>query len=149
GILFSGFLSDHLMKKGVPAGRARKIPVITGLLLSISIVGSNFVSSTFLITLFMTIAFFGNGLASITWIFVSAIAPKHLLGLTGGVFNFAGGLAAIIVPVAIGYLVQNGDFSPALVFIGCIALTGALSYLFLVGKVERIKTENDPVFISS
>jgi len=31
-------------------------------------------------------AFFGNGLASITWIFVSTIAPKHLIGLAGGVF---------------------------------------------------------------
>jgi len=144
GILFSGFLSDYLIKKGVSAGLARKTPVITGLLLSVSIVGANFVNSPFLITLFMTIAFFGNGLASITWIFVSALAPKHLLGLTGGVFNFAGGMAAIIVPVAIGYLVQGGNFSPALIFIGCMALMGALSYLLLVGKVERIKTENDP-----
>ena len=149
GILFSGFLSDHLMKKGVSAGMARKTPVITGLLLSIAIIGANFVDSPFLITLFMTIAFFGNGLASITWIFVSALAPKHLLGLTGGVFNFTGGLAAIIVPVAIGYLVRNGNFSPALIFIGCMALMGALSYLFLVGKVDRIITESDPEIISS
>lgn len=149
GILFSGFLSDHLMKKGVSAGLARKTPVISGLLLSIAIIGANFVNSPFLITLFMTIAFFGNGLASITWIFVSALAPKHLLGLTGGVFNFTGGLAAIVVPVAIGYLVRNGNFSPALIFIGCMALMGALSYLFLVGKVERITTENKPEIISS
>ena len=149
GILFSGFLSDHLMKKGVSAGLARKTPVISGLFLSIAIIGANFVNSPFLITLFMTIAFFGNGLASITWIFVSALAPKHLLGLTGGVFNFMGGLAAIIVPVAIGYLVRNGNFSPALIFIGCMALLGALSYLFLVGKVDRIITEADPEIISS
>ena len=149
GILFSGFLSDHLMKKGVSAGMARKTPVITGLLLSIAIIGANFVDSPFLITLFMAIAFFGNGLASITWIFVSALAPKHLLGLTGGVFNFTGGLAAIIVPVAIGYLVRNGNFSPALIFIGCMALMGALSYMFLVGKVDRIITESDPEIISS
>ncbi len=149
GILFSGFLSDHLIKKGVSAGLARKTPVISGLLLSIAIIGANFVNSPFLITLFMTIAFFGNGLASITWIFVSALAPKHLLGLTGGVFNFTGGLAAIIVPVAIGYLVRNGNFSPALIFIGCMALMGALSYLFLVGKVDRIITESNREIISS
>ena len=142
GILVSGFLSDYLIKKGFSAGLARKMPVITGLLLSVSIIGANYVNSPFLITVFMTIAFFGNGLSSITWIFVSALAPKHLLGLTGGVFNFAGGLAAIIVPVAIGYLVQNGNFSPALVFVGCMALLGALSYIFLVGKVERIEMKN-------
>ena len=91
----------------------------------------------------MTLAFFGNGLASITWVFVSTLAPKHLVGLTGGVFNFIGGTASIIVPVVIGYLAREGNFAPALVFIGALALTGAFSYIFLVGKVERIQTAEE------
>lgn len=77
-------------------------------------------------------------MASIAWVFVSTLAPKHLIGLTGGVFNFIGGSASIIVPLAIGYLVKGGNFAPALVFIGLLALLGAASYIFLVGKVERI-----------
>jgi ACS family D-galactonate transporter-like MFS transporter len=96
-------------------------------------------SSPALIIFFMCIAFFGNGLASITWVFVSALAPKHLVGLTGGAFNFIGGLAGIVIPVAIGYLVQDGNFAPAIIFIGTIGIIGALSYIFLVGKVERIE----------
>jgi len=139
GILLSGFLSDYMMKKGVSVSLSRKIPVITGLLLSLSIVGANYVSSPALIILFMCIAFFGNGFASITWVFVSTLAPKHLVGLTGGVFNFIGGLAAIFIPLIIGFLVSDGDFAPALVFIGVLGVVGALSYLFLVGKVERIE----------
>lgn len=140
GVLLSGFFSDYLVKKGVNVGIARKTPIILGLLLSVSIVGANYVDSTALIILFMTLAFFGNGLASITWVFVSTLAPKHLVGLTGGVFNFLGGTASIIVPVVIGYLAREGNFAPALVFIGALALTGAASYIFLVGKVERIST---------
>jgi ACS family D-galactonate transporter-like MFS transporter len=140
GVLLSGFCSDYLVKRGVDVGIARKTPIIVGLLLSISIVGANYVDSTALIILFMTLAFFGNGLASITWVFVSTLAPKHLVGLTGGVFNFIGGSASIIVPVVIGYLARNGNFAPALLFIGALALTGAASYIFLVGKVERITT---------
>lgn len=140
GVLLSGFVSDYLVKKGVNVGIARKTPIILGLLLSVSIVGANYVDSTALIIFFMTLAFFGNGLASITWVFVSTLAPKHLVGLTGGVFNFIGGTASIIVPVVIGYLAREGDFAPALVFIGALALTGAASYIFLVGKVERIGT---------
>lgn len=142
GILLSGFLSDYMMKKGVSVSLSRKIPVITGLLLSLSIVGANYVSSPVLIILFMCIAFFGNGFASITWVFVSTLAPKHLVGLTGGVFNFIGGLAAIFIPLIIGFLVSDGDFAPALVFIGVLGVVGALSYLFLVGKVERIEVNN-------
>jgi ACS family D-galactonate transporter-like MFS transporter len=141
GLLLSGFLSDGLLKKGVSPGVARKSPVIIGLLLSMSIIGANYVDSPALIILFMSVAFFGNGFASITWVFVSALAPKHLIGLTGGVFNFIGGLA-LIIPIAIGYLVHDGDFTPALILIGTIAFTGACSYIFLVGKVENIEIKH-------
>ncbi|MES3017490.1 MAG: MFS transporter [Bacteroidota bacterium] len=138
GVLASGFLSDYLIKKGLSVSVARKAPVIAGLLLSTAIIGANYVDSTAWIIFFMALAFFGNGFASITWIFVSTLAPKNLVGLTGGVFNFIGGLASIIVPIVIGVLARNGSFEPALIFIALLGLCGALSYIFLVGKVERI-----------
>ncbi len=140
GILISGFLSDYLVRRGVNTGIARKAPVITGLLLSVSIIGANYVSSPALIIFFMCLSFFGNGLASITWVFVSALAPKHLVGLTGGVFNFIGGLAAVFIPLIIGYLVTEVSFAPAIIFIASLGVAGALCYIFLVGKVERIET---------
>ena len=138
GVLFSGFLSDYLVKKNVSVGVARKTPIVLGLLLSMCIIGANYVTDPTWVILFLSIAFFGNGLASITWVFVSLLAPKHLLGLTGGTFNFIGGLAGIVVPTTIGYLIKGGDFSPALIFISCLTLMGALSYIFLVGKIERV-----------
>ncbi|CAB1252471.1 glucarate transporter [Clostridiaceae bacterium BL-3] len=75
GVIISGIISDSLIKKGVSVGIARKTPIIFGLLLSTSIVAANFVESPSLVVLFMTLAFLGNGLASITWVFVSTIAP--------------------------------------------------------------------------
>lgn len=140
GVLLSGFLSDYMVRKNVPADLARKIPVVTGLLLSMAIVGANYVSNPTLIIFFMCVSFFGNGFASITWVFVSILAPKHLVGLTGGVFNCIGNLSGIIVPIAIGFLARGGQFSQALIFVACMGLAGALSYIFLVGKVERIET---------
>lgn len=141
GILVSGFLSDFLVKKNVPLAIARKTPIVTGLLLSVSIIGANYVTQPGWVIFYLSLAFFGNGLASISWVFVSLLAPKKLIGLTGGTFNFIGGLAGIIVPTVIGYLVKGGDFSPALIFIGCMTLMGALSYIFLVGKIERVEME--------
>lgn len=67
-----------------------------------------------LITL-LSIAFFGNGFAFISWVFVSAMAPEKLIRLIGGVFNFMGGISAIVVPAAIGFLVTDYNFSPALI----------------------------------
>lgn len=111
--------------------------------LSIAIVGTNYTDNTALIIFFLSLAFFGNGLASITWVFVSLLAPRKLIGLVGGVFNAVGGLAAVVTPIVIGYLVKDGDFRPALLYIGAIAFIGFCSYLFLVGKVERIEIENE------
>ncbi|WP_374483463.1 hypothetical protein, partial [Klebsiella pneumoniae] len=41
--------------------------------------------------------------------------------LTGGVFNFVGGLGGITVPLVIGYLAQDYGFGPALVYISVVA----------------------------
>jgi len=87
----------------------------------------------------MAIAFLGNGLASLTWSMVSALAPARLLGLTGGMFNFIGNLASISVPIVVGLLVDGNNFAPAITYIGITALVGALSYGLVVGKVERLE----------
>lgn len=143
GLLLSGFLSDNLVKKGRSVSMARKTPIIVGMLLSVSIVGANYTNDTALVIFFMSLAFFGAGMALISWVFVSILSPKHLIGLTGGVFNFMGNLASIVVPIVIGYLAQDGNFEPALVFIGAVAFMGACSYIFLVGKIERMPTRTD------
>ncbi len=144
GVLASGWLSDFLARRGVSAAVARKAPVITGLLLTTSIVGANYVDRPPLIILFLALGFFGNGMASITWMFVSLMAPAGLIGLTGGVFNFCGNLSAIVVPLVIGFLVRGGDFAPALFFVGLLALLGVGSYLFLVGSIRPVDAGIEP-----
>ncbi|MFM0251039.1 MFS transporter [Paraburkholderia sediminicola] len=139
GILASGLLSDWMIKRGVSATVARKVPIVTGLLLSTAIVGANYVETTSMVILFMAIAFFGSGFSSITWVLVSSMAKKELLGLTGGMFNLMGNLSSICVPIVTGLIVRNNDFKPALVFMSGVGLVGALSYLFLVGRIERIR----------
>lgn len=138
GVNCSGLLSDRFVRAGWSLGWARKLPIITGLLISSSIIGANYVESPALVIFFLSLAFFGNGLASITWSLVSAIAPERLLGLTGGMFNFVGNLASVGVPIVIGQLVSGGDFAPAITFIAATALAGVVCFGFVVGKVERI-----------
>jgi ACS family D-galactonate transporter-like MFS transporter len=139
GVLLSGFVSDYLLKRGHTASIARKIPVLCGLALSSIIVCANFTTSTSLILTFMTLAAFGSGLASIAWIFISALAPPNMIGTVGGVFNFIGNLSGATFPLIIAWLARDGNFSPAFVFIGVVSLLGFCSYLFLVGRVERIE----------
>ena len=54
-------------------------------------------------------------------------------------FNFVGNLSSICTPIVIGLLVSKDSFAPAIVYVSSLALLGALSYILLVGKVERIE----------
>lgn len=138
GVLLSGFVADRLVRSGKSIGLARKTPIICGLLISTCIMGANYTNDPMWIMTLMALAFFGNGFASITWSLVSSLAPIRLIGLTGGVFNFVGGLGGITVPLIIGYLAQDYGFAPALTYIAGVALVGALSYILLVGEVKRV-----------
>jgi ACS family D-galactonate transporter-like MFS transporter len=138
GVLFSGAVSDLAVRRGFSLTFARKAPIIGGLMLSTCIVGANFVDSEPLIMGFLTLAFFGNGVASIHWSLVSATAPERLIGLTSSVFNFMGGIAGIVAPIIIGVLLKAGDYRLPLIFIAIIEILGVLSYIFVVGKLERV-----------
>ena len=138
GVLFSGALSDLLVRRGFSLTFARKAPIIGGLIFSTSIVGANFTDSEPLIMAFLTFAYFCNGVASIHWSLVSATAPERLIGLTSSVFNFMGGLAGIVTPIVIGVLLQGGDYRLPLVCIAVIEALGVFSYIFIVGKLERV-----------
>ena len=140
GVLFGGAFSDWLIRRGFSTSVGRKTPIIIGLLLACTIVLANFTSSIGLVITIMSVAFFAQGMSGISWTLIGDVAPKELLGLAGGIFNFAGNLSGIVTPIVIGAIVgESNHFGGALLFVSCIALIGAMSYLFLVGKVERIE----------
>jgi ACS family D-galactonate transporter-like MFS transporter len=140
GVLFGGWWSDSLLRQGRSANLARKLPIITGLLLASVIVTANYVESDYVVIGILSMAFFAQGMAALGWTLVSDIAPKGLLGLTGGIFNFAANLAGIITPLVIGLiLAATGSFFGALAFIAVVALVGAFSYIFIVGDIHRIE----------
>lgn len=139
GVLTSGFVSDRILRRTDSLGWARKTPIITGLLLSSSIIGANFVEAPELVIGFMALAFFGNGMASIGWSLISSVAPRRLIGLTGGTFNFISNLSGITTPLVIGYLARDGNFAPGLIYVSVVAVLGALSYILIIGKLERVE----------
>ncbi len=139
GVMFGGIFSDWLLRRGKSPNVARKLPIIAGLLLASTIILANYVESNVVVIAILSVAFFAQGMAALGWTLVSDIAPDGLLGVTGGIFNFAANLAGIVTPLVVGFIVAaTGSFVGALVFIGAIALIGALSYIFIVGDIKRI-----------
>ena len=117
-----------------------KDPLIAGLLGASSIISANYVDDNTAVIAIMSFAFFCQGMTNLGWTLISDVAPKNLMGLTGGVFNFAANLAGIVTPVVIGAVVgATGSFFGGLLYTGVVALIGALSYVFIVGDVRRIE----------
>ena len=140
GVVAGGWVSDALIKRTGSATLGRKLPILAGLLLASTIITANYVDSDELVIAVMSIAFFGQGMVNLGWTLIADVAPKNLVGLTGGVFNLFANLAGIVTPLVIGLIVgASGSFEPALAYIGVIAIIGALSYIFIVGEVRRVE----------
>lgn len=139
GIIFGGWISDRLLNKTGSVNISRKLPIISGLLLSSCIIAANWVNDNTTVIVIMSIAFFGQGMVGLGWTLISDIAPDNMAGLTGGIFNFCANLASIITPLIIGFIISlSGNFFYALIYIGVTALIGVIAYVFIIGDIKRI-----------
>ena len=140
GVLAGGTLSDLLLKRTGSANLARKLPIILGLALASLIVTANFVDSDVLVISVMSVAFFGQGMCNLGWTLITDMAPRELVGLTGGIFNLFANVAGIVTPLVIGFIVAaTGSFHWALAYIATLAVLGVFCYLFVVGDVRRVE----------
>lgn len=145
GGLIGGYWSDWLLRRGKSLTYARKLPIVCGLLFSCTIVLANYVDSDVIVILVMSIAFFSKGLGNLGWCVVGDVSPKEILGLSGGIFNLCGNIASIVTPIVIGYILSTqGSFDLALIYIGAMSLIGCLSYLVIVGRLERLDLSENP-----
>jgi MFS transporter, ACS family, D-galactonate transporter len=144
GVLSGGVCSDLLLRRTGSANIARKLPIIAGLLLASTIVIANFVTQDAWVIAVMSAAFFGQGMCNLGWTLLTDVAPKQLMGLSGGVFNLCANLAGIVTPLVVGFVVgATGSFVWALAYIGTLALLGVVSYVVVVGDVRRVEFADD------
>ena len=147
GVLVGGQFSDRVLKRTGSANLARKVPIVGGMLLASTIIAANYVpdGADMLVIAIMSVAFFGQGMTNLGWTVISDVAPKNLIGLTAGIFNFSANLAGIITPLVIGYAYQaTGSFYGPLLYIGAVALLGAFSYSVILGDIRRLEFEPAP-----
>ena len=139
GVIFGGWLSDKLLNATGSINLSRKLPVISGLVLSGTIIAANWMSSDSAVIIVMSIAFFGQGMVGLGWTIIADIAPASMAGLTGGIFNFCANMASILAPLIIGIIISmTSSFFYALVYIGITAVIGLIAYIFIIGDIKRI-----------
>ncbi|CAE6779881.1 D-galactonate transporter [Paraburkholderia nemoris] len=137
-----GLVSDRLFKRGWSATAARKTCLVIGMLLSSSIALSVLVQSTWACLALFALAYASLSFAGANvWTLVGEVAPTpaHVASL-GGIQNFAGNLAGIFITTFTGVMlaITKGSFVIPLMVAGSLCVVGALSYLFVVGKVEPL-----------
>jgi ACS family D-galactonate transporter-like MFS transporter len=76
GVLVGGQLSDRLLKSGATLSLARKLPVITGLIMSTTIVTAIWLENDVAVIAVMSLAFFGQGTQNLGWTLLSDRAGK-------------------------------------------------------------------------
>ncbi len=142
GGVLGGIWSDWLLRRGASLTVARKVPIVSGMLMALVIVACNYASSDTMVLLFMSLAFFGKGVGAMGWAVMADVAPRDSAGLSAGIFNMFGNISSILTPIVIGYILkETHSFNLVLLVVAGCALAAALCFLLLVGKIERIGEE--------
>src|SRR5204863_506194 len=137
GGVLGGMFSDYLLKHGYSLSVARKVPIVVGMLLSVTMIACKYVDSVRVVVVVMSLSFFGKGIGALGWAVVSDTSPKQSAGLCGAVFNTFGNIAAITTPIVIGYIVQTtNSFNGALLFVAANALAAIVCYVWIVGDIK-------------
>lgn len=147
----AGTLSDHWIRKGASVTRVRKGMAVFGLLASTIILPvATIEDNTSAITL-LILACMGFGiLTSNHWAITQTLAGPTAAGRWTSLQNGFGNLAGIAAPWVTGVVVQStGSFKVAFATSAFVALTGAVMYAFVVGRVEQVPFKAHPQPIAS
>ena len=145
GGLVGGAVADTIIKRGGSISFARKLPVVSGLIMASSLVLANWVpdGQDGLVIAIMSVAFFGQGMSNLGWTVLTDLAPKNMLGLAGGFFNMITNLAGILTPFILGVILEvTGSYFYSLIYVGnCAALRRGSLHV----RAGRHQTPRSPV----
>lgn len=141
GATVGGSMADLWIGRGATPTRVRKTFVIGGLLgcaaflLPATLTADQIVAMSLLILAAFIYGLYSGNL----WAVTQTLAGPAAAGKWTGLQNCAGNLAGIAAPVVTGFIVERtGSFYLAFVWVCANLLLSALSYLFIVGRVEPV-----------
>ncbi|WP_394546382.1 MFS transporter [Pantoea ananatis] len=137
GVLVGGMLSDNLVRRGVRAITARKVPIVSGAALAACFVAPiPFVNSTPLAIGLLALGYFFSQMPQgALWTLASDIAPKSQVASLGAIQNFGGFLGAAMAPIVTGIILDTtGKFTNVFLLGAGLLMLGALSYGLFVRK---------------
>lgn len=146
GATVGGCLSDAWIRRGGSPTLVRKTFVVAGLagcavfLLPAAVVADQLTAMSLLILAAFIYGLFSGNL----WAITQTLSGPLAAGKWTGIQNGSGNLAGIVAPVVTGFIVERtGSFYFAFVWVCVNLVISALSYLFIVGRVEPVSWARD------
>ena len=132
-----GWIADSLIRRGWDETRTRKGIVTGAFFMGLLLIGAMRVSGTpMAIGLLIGASLVGLATGNLLTI-LQCCAPFEKVGIWTGAENFAGNLAGIVAPLAVGLLIKrNGSYVPGFELGVIVLLAGLLAYWFVVGELR-------------
>jgi MFS transporter, ACS family, D-galactonate transporter len=132
-----GWIADSLIHRGWNETATRKGIVTVAFSMGIFLIAAmRSVHTGVAIGLLIAASLVGLATGNLLAILQSC-APPEAVGIWTGAENFAGNLAGIVAPLAVGFLITSrGSYVPGFQLASIILLAGVLAYWFVVGELK-------------
>jgi len=132
-----GWIADSLIRRGWDETRTRKGIVTAAFGTGIFLIAAMRAGHTRVaIGLLMAASLVGLATGNLLAILQSC-APTEAVGIWTGTQNFAGNLAGILAPLAVGFLITSrGSYVPGFQLASIVLFSGVLAYWFVVGDLK-------------
>jgi ACS family hexuronate transporter-like MFS transporter len=135
GLASGGFVCDYVYRRTGRALFARKLVLVTSLIIAAACVAlAGVVTGVAGVVALMAVAvFFMYLTASTYWAIILDTVEARRVGGVSGFVHMIANCAGIVAPTMTGYLVQwSGNFTSAFVLTGAVAVTGAIAVAVFV-----------------
>ncbi|WP_064745265.1 MFS transporter [Pseudonocardia acaciae] len=134
-----GLLQGRLIRRGHSVSYARKVPLISGLVLASVIVFAGEAPNAATALTLLTISYCAlTFAASSLWALPADVAPAPgNVASLAGIQGFASNAAGLASPIVIGVLLDatGGSYAVPLAVAGAVAIAGALVYGLVIGQI--------------
>ena len=139
-----GVLVDWLIRRGWNADAVRRTVLVGGTAMGLFVFAPALAHQSLVVVVCLGLGMSGLAAAApVVWSMPALLAPPNGTGRVGAVMNLANQIAAITAPIATGYIsARTHSFGAAFVVAGVILLLGIASYVFLLGRIERVPVVN-------
>lgn len=138
--LAGGALSDRLVARGWPVGRARKTVMAAAALLTPVSMLAPFASTSLEAVALLSVLMFAHGLWMTNYMtLIGDLFPPASVGTVVGLSGTAGGLSGFLTGLFLGRLIEAWTFTPAFLVCGVLYPIGLGIILGFIPRVERLQ----------